>query len=207
MPGTSTAATTTSNSLVSSCRSLPGGPVTTMPRIRVGAPDASVSYSRSFTFRRVKILAPLASRYCCMGLWRYSCGDPSSIRSTDASLLTANSWKMVSMHRADMWSQSIKPRAYAMGSHIRSIDPRLPPLLRNHSLNEMSSRFLTSSMAPSKSTRPLTTGLVAKAIAFATLSPNSSWLVVAKALRPLKGAPTPPILKSSAPTSPPLLTN
>lgn len=38
-------------------------------------------------------------------------------------------WKMVSMQRAEMLSQSMNPRAYAMGSHMRSIEPREPPNL------------------------------------------------------------------------------
>lgn len=38
-----------------------------------------------------------------------TCGEPSSIRSTDASVRMAKSMKMVSMARAEMWSQSRKP--------------------------------------------------------------------------------------------------
>ena len=39
-----------------------------------------------------------------------TCGEPSSIRSTDASVRMAKSMKMVSMARAEMWSQSRKPK-------------------------------------------------------------------------------------------------
>eukprot|EP00966_Prymnesium_polylepis_P022733 523008-Prymnesium_polylepis.1 len=45
------------------------------------------------------------------------------MRSTEASVRMAKSMKMVSMQRAEMWSQSMKPRAYAIGSHMRSIEP------------------------------------------------------------------------------------
>jgi hypothetical protein len=38
------------------------------------------------------------------------------MRSSDRM---ANSMKMVSMHRAEIWSQSKKPSAYAIGSHLK----------------------------------------------------------------------------------------
>ena len=60
---------------------------------------------------RVCILPPLASMYAAMGLSRRSSGEPLSIRRTDASVLVAKNWKMVSMQRAEMLSQSRKPRA------------------------------------------------------------------------------------------------
>jgi hypothetical protein len=61
---------------------------------------------------------PLASMYSVMGLRRRSAGEPLSMRRTEASVLVAKNWKMVSMHRAEMLSQSRKPRAYAIGFHI-----------------------------------------------------------------------------------------
>ena len=57
-------------------------------------------------------------------------------------------------------------------------------------------------IAASKSNSALTTGLVARATALAILSGRSSWEVVAKAFRPLIGAPMPPNLKSSSPIRP-----
>ena len=78
-----------------------------------------------------------------MGSCKYVWGEPSSIRKTDASVLIANNIKIVSMHRALMWSQSMNPNAYAMGSHMRSMEPREPPKLVNHSVNVISSKSRT----------------------------------------------------------------
>ena len=62
------------------------------------------------------------------------------------------------MHRAEVLSQSMKPKAYAIGSHIRLIDPLEPPFPMNHSENEMLSKLRMSCNAPSKSNRARTTG-------------------------------------------------
>jgi hypothetical protein len=69
-----------------------------------------------------------------MGPLRYTSGDPLSIRKSDASVLVANNAKIVSMHLALMLSQSMKPRAYATGSHILFILARVPPFERNQSV-------------------------------------------------------------------------
>ena len=94
MPGTSTAATTASNSRTSA--SLPA----TMPVTRVGLPCASTSCTRSRMGVRRCSLAPRSSRYEMIGSCRYVCGEPSSMRSTDASVRIAKSMKIVSMQRA-----------------------------------------------------------------------------------------------------------
>ena len=44
-------------------------------------------------------------------------GEPSHMRRTEASERTAKSWKMVSMQRAEMLSQSMKPSAYCIRWH------------------------------------------------------------------------------------------
>ena len=116
----------------------------------------------------------------------------------------AKSMNMVSIARAEMWSQSMNPRAYAMGSHMRSMEPRDPPLRVNHSVKVMSSSSRTMSMPPSKSTRARTIGLVPSASAFASLSSTPSCAVVANAARPLTGAPM-GNRKSSSPVPPPEL--
>lgn len=192
-----------------------------------------------------------------MGFSSLSAGEPFSIRSTDASVLVAKNWKMVSIHRALICSQSRKPSAYAagqlavrerlaesiraeqsdirsqkiwwyfcystiqsllnkwsiltsshivitalsglimntlqhckdlslvmhlgfgsfsyhryapMGSHIRSIEPWLPPWLLNQSANETLSRLRTACMPPSGSMRARTTGDVPRAREFAACS-------------------------------------
>ena len=206
MPGTSVAATTTSN--VRSSAGAPPTPAAVLnPFITVGFPEASFSYTRSVTRLLRKISTPRSSRYLTMGLCRNSLGDPSSMRRTDASVRTAKSWKMVNMHRADVLSQSMKPNAYAMGSHMRLMEPRDPPLPMNHSLNEMLSKLRMSCNAPSKSNKARTTGDVANATALAILSLISSCDDRANAAKPLMGAPTPPRRKSSSPMTPPVLTN
>ena len=134
-PGRSTAATTASNSFSSDC--------TWRPVTLQGLPDASVSYTISRIPVLKLIFTPLSSRYLTMGSWRYVCGLPSNIRKTEASVRIANNMKIVSMHRAEMWSQSMNPRAYAMGSHMRSMDPREPPNDVNHSVNVISSKSRT----------------------------------------------------------------
>ena len=53
--------------------------------------------------------------YSEMGLSSRSAGEPDSMRSTLASVLVAKNWKMLSMQRALMLSQSRNPRAYAAG--------------------------------------------------------------------------------------------
>ena len=60
-------------------------------------------------------------------------------------------------------------------------------------------------MAPSKSTKARTMGLVPRARELATLSPGDSWEVVKNAFKPLKGAPVIK-RKSSSPSLPPLFT-
>ena len=50
-----------------------------------------------------------------------------SMRRAEASVLVAKNWKIVSMQRALMSLQSKKPRAYAMGSHMRSMLACEPP--------------------------------------------------------------------------------
>ena len=98
-----------------------------MPVTRVGLPFASTSCTSSRAGVRRLILTPRSSRYLMIGSCRYVCGEPSSMRSTDASVRIAKSMKIVSMQRAEMWSQSMKPSAYAIGSHMRSIErARLP---------------------------------------------------------------------------------
>mmetsp|Transcript_21929 Transcript_21929/g.87039 ORF Transcript_21929/g.87039 Transcript_21929/m.87039 type:complete len:273 (-) Transcript_21929:468-1286(-) len=182
-------------------------PETTTPLTRVGRP---VSGSTSCTMSRIAerrfTLTPRSSRYFRMGSCRYVCGEPSSMRSTEASVRIAKSMKIVSMHRAEMWSQSMKPSAYAMGSHMRSIEPREPPLPRNHSEKVTSSSARTTSMPPSKSTRARTMGDVPSASALAALSKSPSCSVLAKAWSPETGAPIGK-RKSRAPSEPPSLTN
>ena len=102
-PGRSQAQTTASNSRSSSR--------TWRPVIFDGRPSAPVSYAMSRIAVRRLILAPRSSRYLTMGSWRNVCGDPSSMRSTDASVRIAKSMKIVSMHRAEILSQSMKPSA------------------------------------------------------------------------------------------------
>mmetsp|Transcript_40101 Transcript_40101/g.99784 ORF Transcript_40101/g.99784 Transcript_40101/m.99784 type:complete len:227 (-) Transcript_40101:352-1032(-) len=200
MPGKSNAAMTQSNS-----RGL-SSPEIWMAVTLVGTPLASVSWRRSLTAARRLTLTPRSSRYLRIGSCRKVCGEPSSMRSTEASVRMAKSMKMVSMQRAEMWSQSMKPRAYAIGSHMRSIEPREPPLPMNHCVNVMSSSSRTMSMPPSKSTRARTIGLVPSASAFASLSPTPSCCVFANACSPLTGAPIGK-RKSSSPMPPPLLIN
>ena len=113
--------------------------------------------------------------------------------------------KIVSMQRAEMWSQSMKPSAYAIGSHIRSIEPREPPSEVNHSEKVMSSSSRTISIPPSKSTSPRTIGEVPRRSALAILSNTPSCSVRANACSPLTGAPTGK-RKSSSPIAPPRLT-
>jgi len=64
--------------------------------------------------------------YSAMGPDRNLSGLPQSMRSTEALVLVAKKAKMVSMQRAEMWSQSMNPRAYAMGSHSRVRLSRVP---------------------------------------------------------------------------------
>mmetsp|Transcript_42235 Transcript_42235/g.137057 ORF Transcript_42235/g.137057 Transcript_42235/m.137057 type:complete len:248 (-) Transcript_42235:424-1167(-) len=222
MPGRSSAQTTASNSrtsdvspssTVSSCSTASSrcatDRFTLMPLTRVGLPLASTSWTRSRTGVRRLILTSRSSRYLMIGSCRYVCGEPSSIRSTDASVRMAKSMKMVSMARAEMWSQSMKPSAYAIGSHIRSIDPRAEPLSGpsscvNHSVKVMSSSSRTMSIPPSKSTSARTMGEVPRRSALASLSLTPSCSVRANACSPETGAPIGK-RKSSAPTPPPLL--
>mmetsp|Transcript_66196 Transcript_66196/g.137934 ORF Transcript_66196/g.137934 Transcript_66196/m.137934 type:complete len:243 (-) Transcript_66196:566-1294(-) len=201
IPGTSHAATTASNS-----RNSFFAP-TTMPWTRVGSPVlSSISCAMSLTGVDRLILTPLSSRYLIIGSCRPVCGLPSSILNTLASVRMANSMKMVSIALAEMLSQSKNPSAYAMGSHILSRLPRLPPNLRNHSEKDMSSRSLTMSMPPLKSTNARTIGDVPNRNAFATLSETPNCSVLAKACKPETGAPI-GNLKSKAPNLPPSLTN
>mmetsp|Transcript_28054 Transcript_28054/g.48735 ORF Transcript_28054/g.48735 Transcript_28054/m.48735 type:complete len:240 (-) Transcript_28054:232-951(-) len=197
MPGTSRAATVTSNS----CTLVP----TLMPRTRVGLPSASTSWISSRAGELRLILTLRSSRYLMMGSWRKVCGEPSSIRRTEASVRMAKSMKMVSMQRAEMWSQSRKPSAYAIGSHMRSIEPREPPLLMNHSVKVMSSSSRTMFIPPSKSTSARTIGEVPSASALASLSPTPSCSVSANERRPDTGAPI-GNRKSSSPMPPPAFT-
>lgn len=98
-----------------------------------------------------------------------------------------------------------------MGSHIRSIDPWLPPWLLNQSAKEMPSRRRTDCMPPSGSNSARTMGEVPRARELDSLSTVDSCGVVKKALSPWKGAPilADPTLKrkSRFRTSPPALTN
>mmetsp|Transcript_24391 Transcript_24391/g.50389 ORF Transcript_24391/g.50389 Transcript_24391/m.50389 type:complete len:225 (-) Transcript_24391:557-1231(-) len=197
IPGTSTAATTTSNS----CTLVP----TLIPRTRVGLPSESVSWISSRQGALRLILTLRSSRYLMMGSCRKVCGEPSSMRSTEASVRIAKSMKIVSMQRAEMWSQSRKPSAYAIGSHMRSIEPREPPLPMNHSVKVMSSSSRTIFIPPSKSTSARTIGDVPRASALASLSPTPSCSVRANDRRPDTGAPIGK-RKSSSPMPPPALT-
>lgn len=56
-------------------------------------------------------LPPLSVIYFLMGPLRYTSGEPLSMRSSEASVLVANSENIVSIQRALILSQSIKPRA------------------------------------------------------------------------------------------------
>mmetsp|Transcript_10123 Transcript_10123/g.23654 ORF Transcript_10123/g.23654 Transcript_10123/m.23654 type:complete len:242 (+) Transcript_10123:738-1463(+) len=199
IPGTSRAATTASNS-----RSCSLAPVT-MPLTRVGRPAASTSCTMSRTGVDRWIFTLRSSRYSMIGSCSPVWGEPSSMRRTEASVRMAKSMKMVSIARALISSQSRNPSAYAIGSHIRSRLPRLPPNRRNHSEKEMSSRSRTMSMPPSKSTSARTIGDVPSRSAFAILSLTPSCSVFANACSPETGAPMGK-RKSSAPRCPPSLT-
>ena len=71
-----------------------------------------------------------------------------------------------------------------MGSHMRSIEPWLPPWLLNQSAKEMLSRARMSLMPPSGSTSALTMGDVPRARLLATLSFTDSCGVVKNAFNP-----------------------
>mmetsp|Transcript_28734 Transcript_28734/g.69175 ORF Transcript_28734/g.69175 Transcript_28734/m.69175 type:complete len:202 (+) Transcript_28734:322-927(+) len=176
-----------------------------MPVTLVGLPSSSRSCTRSRHPMEVLTLTPLSPKYLRMGSWRQVWGLPSSMRSTDASVRIAKSMNMVSMHRAEMLSQSTNPSAYAMGSHILSRDPRLPPNCVNHSVKVMSSRSRTMSIPPSKSNSARTMGDVPSLSALWSLSSMPSCSVLANAWRPLTGAPMGK-RKSSAPSVPPSFT-
>ncbi|KAA6421972.1 MAG: hypothetical protein FRX49_07991 [Trebouxia sp. A1-2] len=60
-----------------------------------------------------------------------------------------------------------KPKAYAMGSHMRRMEPSEPPWLLNQSVKLTLSKARTLRMPPSGSTRALTMGDVPKAKEFA----------------------------------------
>ena len=59
-----------------------------------------------------------------MGFKSRSAGEPLSILRTEASVLVAKNWKMVSMHLALISSQSRKPNAYAAQQASIVIDSR-----------------------------------------------------------------------------------
>mmetsp|Transcript_33553 Transcript_33553/g.79405 ORF Transcript_33553/g.79405 Transcript_33553/m.79405 type:complete len:213 (-) Transcript_33553:761-1399(-) len=167
IPGTSWAQIVTSNSRRTAS---PPSSETLIPCTNVGLPSASTSWMMSSTRELRLNFTPRSSRYARIGPDTNRSGEPSHMRSTDASERTANNWKMVSMQRAEMLSQSMNPSAYAIGSHRRSMEPREPPKERNHSEKEMSSRSRTMSIPPSKSTSARTIGEVPSRIAFMSLS-------------------------------------
>ena len=78
---------------------------------------------------------------------------------------------------------AIEERA-PMGSHMRSIEPWLPPWLLNQSAKEMLSSARMSRMPPSGSMSARTIGDVPNARLLATLSLTDSCGVVKNALRP-----------------------
>mmetsp|Transcript_15889 Transcript_15889/g.33574 ORF Transcript_15889/g.33574 Transcript_15889/m.33574 type:complete len:243 (+) Transcript_15889:1071-1799(+) len=199
IPGTSKAHTTASNSFNSFF-----GP-TLIPVTLVGLPFSSKSWTSSRHPVERFTVTPLSSKYLSMGSCNPVWGLPSNILKTLASVRMAKSMKIVSMHRAEILSQSTNPRAYAMGSHIRSNDPLDPPSWVNHSVKVMSSRSRTMSIPPSKSNSARTMGEVPNLRALSILSGMPNCSVRAKACSPLTGAPMGK-RKSNAPSVPPSFT-
>ena len=81
---------------------------------------------------------------------RYSLGLHSSMHSTEDTDRAVISWKILSMQRAGMWTQSMIQSAYAFGFHIQSTEPRDPTFNMNPYEPDTESTSVMSRITPSR---------------------------------------------------------
>ncbi len=105
-------------------------------------------------------------------MWQKAKGDRPQVNTAES--------KQTKEQTKHTWSQFKKPKAYAMGSHMRRMEPSEPPWLLNQSVKLTLSKARTLRMPPSGSTRALTMGDVPKAKELAACTYHKHVLVDAQ---------------------------